>query len=156
MLASHVLLVEIKNARNRQHRRVIREDRKFLEARVRRFLSDYLSATDVRKNQFYEVVVGASAGCHPEGAISHLENIRVAEMTAESANAVVQRRVQMGKDSHSNLERFITDAYATTALAYRRAAGTYVDDERMQQLGTAAVHLLTIANSAMAPLQRDG
>jgi hypothetical protein len=141
---------------NRQHRKIIRQDRKYLEARVRRFLSDYLSATEIQKNQFYDVVAGAAAGCHPEGAISHLENIRVAEMTAESANAVVRRRVQTGKDSHSNIDRFITDAYATTTLAYRRAAGTYVDDERMQQLGTAAVHLLTIANSARASLQKDG
>ena len=71
-------------------------------------------------------------------------------MTAESANEVVMRRVAMRKDGEDSLETFITDAYATTTLAYRRAAGTYVDDKRMQQLGTAAVHLLTIANSAMA------
>jgi hypothetical protein len=36
------------------------------------------------------------------------------------------------------------------ALAYRRASATYTPDEEMQKLGTAAVHLLTIANSYMA------
>jgi hypothetical protein len=41
----------------------------------------------------------------------------------------------------------ITDAYATVAVAYRRAAGVYAMDEEMQKLGTAAVHLLTMATS---------
>ena len=135
---------------NRKRRTIVRQDRKYLEARVRRFLSDYLSATEAQKSRFYAAVAGASAGCHPEHSISQLENTRVAEMTAESANEVVMRRVAMRKDGEDSLETFITDAYATTTLAYRRAAGTYADDKRMQQLGTAAVHLLTIANSAMA------
>ena len=39
-------------------------------------------------------------------------------------------------------------AYATVAVAYRRAAGVYAIDEEMQ-LGTAAVHLLTKATSHM-------
>ena len=42
---------------------------------------------------------------------------------------------------------FVTDACATVAVAYHRAAGIYVDDEKMQELGTAAVHLLTMATS---------
>ena len=133
---------------NRQRRRLIREDRKYHEARVRRFLSDYLSASEMQKNQFYEVIAGASAGCHPENSISYLENIQIAEMTAETANGVVRRRLQAGNDSDI-LERFITDAYATAAVAYRRAAGIYVDDTRMQKLGTAAVHLLTMATSRL-------
>ena len=41
----------------------------------------------------------------------------------------------------------ITDAYATVAIAYRRASAGYTIDEEMQKLGTAAVHLITIANS---------
>ena len=44
----------------------------------------------------------------------------------------------------------ITNAYATVAIAYRRASAAYAGDEEMQQLGTAAVHLLTIAISYMA------
>ena len=141
---------------NRQRRRIVREDRRYLEARVRRFLSDYLSATDVQKSRYYEVVAGASAGCYPENSVSYLQNIRIAEMTAETANAVVKRRLQAEKDSHDSLERFITDAYATAAVAYRRAAGIYIGDKQMQKLGTAAVHLLTMATSRMMAKSKDG
>ena len=41
------------------------------------------------------------------------------------------------------------DATATVAVAYRRAAGVYSTDKDMQELGTAAVHLLTMATSYM-------
>jgi hypothetical protein len=132
----------------RQRRRIIREDRKFLEARVRRLLTNYLSATETQKPRYFEAVAGASAGCHPENSVSLLENIQVAKITAERAEAVVRRRLEAEKDN-SQLERFITDAYATVAVAFRRAAGTYVDDKRMQKLGTAAVHLLTMATSRL-------
>jgi hypothetical protein len=40
---------------------------------------------------------------------------------------------------------FVTDACATVAVAYRHAARVYVEDEKMKKLGTAAVHLLTMA-----------
>lgn len=53
-------------------------------------------------------------------------------------------------DWNDHTEKLITDAYATVAIAYRRAAAIYTLDEKMQQLGTAAVHLVTIANSFMA------
>ena len=53
-------------------------------------------------------------------------------------------------DDTDQLAALITDAYATVALAYRRASAAYTVDEDMQQLGTAAVHLLTIAMSYMA------
>jgi hypothetical protein len=69
--------------------------------------------------------------------------------TAEAALKVVKRRSQRASDSHDNLATLITDAYATVAVAYRRAAGVYAIDEEMQQLGTAAVHLLTMATSHM-------
>ena len=42
---------------------------------------------------------------------------------------------------------FVTDACATVAIAYHRAAAVYVADADMQELGTAAVHLLTMATS---------
>ena len=38
----------------------------------------------------------------------------------------------------------------TVAVAYRRASTAYLGDDEMQQLGTAAVHLLTMATSYMA------
>lgn len=132
---------------DRHRRRIIRDDRKYLEARVRRFLQAYLSASNMEKDRYYEVVAGASAGCLPEGSVQYYENFRLAEITAETANAVVRRRLQAGKDGHNDADRFVTEAFATTAVAYRRAAGIYADDRRMQELGTAAVHLLTMATS---------
>jgi hypothetical protein len=42
---------------------------------------------------------------------------------------------------------FVTDACATVAIAAHRAAGVYKADADMQELGTAAVHLLTMATS---------
>jgi hypothetical protein len=134
---------------DRERRRLIREDRKYLEVRVRGFLQDYLSASDIEKDRYYEVVAGASAGCLPEDSILHFENRRLAEITAEKATAIAKRRLQAERDSYDPFERFITDAYATTAVAYRRAAGIYVDNKRMQKLGTAAVHLLTMATSRL-------
>jgi hypothetical protein len=61
----------------------------------------------------------------------------------------VKRRGQRGNDDADHLAMFVTDAYATVAMAYRRAVGTYTIDQEMQQLGTAAVHLLTMATSYM-------
>ena len=140
---------------NRRRRRIIREDRKYLEARVRRFLRSYLSADAMQKPQYYEVVAGASAGCQPEYSISDLESDQMAEATAEAANKVVRRRQQTGRDRQDSLATFITDAYATVAVAYHRAAGVYIDDKKMQQLGTAAVHLLTMATSHMMAQSKD-
>lgn len=74
---------------------------------------------------------------------------------AETANAVVKRRLLAERDSHDGLERFITDAYATAAIAYRRAAGIYVGDKQMEKLGTAAAHLLTMATSRMMAQSKD-
>jgi hypothetical protein len=51
------------------------------------------------------------------------------------------------------LAALITDAYATVAIAYRRASTAYARDEEMQKLGTAAVHLVTIATSHVAAQQ---
>ena len=41
-------------------RRKIREDRKYLEARARRFLKSYLAAEGATKHRYYEAVEGAS------------------------------------------------------------------------------------------------
>jgi hypothetical protein len=57
---------------------------------------------------------------------------------------VLQRRVLKKDDPAID---FVTDAYATVAVAYHRAAAIYTTDKEMQELGTAAVHLLTIASS---------
>ena len=51
---------------------------------------------------------------------------------------------------------FLTDACATVAIAYHRAAGIYVGNENMQKLGTAAVHLLSMATSYMSAQRENG
>ena len=130
-------------------RRKIREDRKYLEARARRFLKSYLAAEGATKHRYYEAVEGASAACQPGITDSTLEDARIAEATAEAALKVVKRRGQRTSDSKDDLAMLLTDAYATVAVAYRRAAGVYAIDEEMQKLGTAAVHLLTMATSHM-------
>ena len=119
-------------------RRKIREDRKYLEARARRFLKSYLAAEGAMKHRYYEAVEEASAACHPRFTNITLEDAHLAEATAEAALKVVKRRGQRASDSHDNLATLITDSYATVAVAYRRAAGVYAIDEEMQKLGTAA------------------
>jgi hypothetical protein len=128
----------------------IQKDRKHLEARARRLLKNYLSADDLNKRQYYEVIAGAAAGCQPNVADPKLEGVRLAQASAEAALKVVGVREHQALDDKDQLAALITDAYATVAVAYRRASTAYTVDEEMQQLGTAAVHLLTIATSFMA------
>ena len=101
------------------------------------------------KHRYYEAVEGASAACHPGITDPTLEDAHIADATAEAALKVVKRRGELASDRHDDLATLITDAYATVAVAYRRAAGVYAIDEEMQKLGTAAVHLLTMATSHM-------
>ena len=133
-----------------RQRKKIREDRKHLEARARRLLKNYLSADGPRKQQYYEVIAGAAAACQPGVSDPKLEDAQLAQATAEAALKVVKLRERQAIDDNDPLAALITDAYATVAVAYRRASTVYLGDEEMQQLGTAAVHLLTIATSYMA------
>lgn len=128
-------------------RKKIRQDRVYLEARARRFLKAYLAADSVRRQRFYEAVEGASAACHPGPTDSMAEDAQIAEATAAAAFKVVIARDERGADARDSTTGFITDAYATVAIAYRRAAGAYLLEEDLQKLGTAAVHLLTMATS---------
>jgi hypothetical protein len=129
-------------------RKQVREDRKYLEARARRLLKSYLSADGPRKQRYYEVVAGAAAACQPVVSDPRLENPRLAHDTAEAALKVVKARErQRLEDDH--VQSMITDAYAVVAIAHRRAAAAYITDKAMQQLGTAAVHLVTMATSYM-------
>lgn len=133
----------------------IRKDRKCLEARARRLLKSYLSADDRRKQQYYEVVAGAAAGSQPGVSDPSFENTQLAQATAEAALRIVKLRERQASDDKGHLAVLITDAYATVAVAYRRAAAVYTVDEEMQQLGTAAVHLLTMATSYMAAQSQE-
>lgn len=131
-----------------KQREMIREDRKHLEARARRLLKEYLSADAPQKQRYYEVIDGAAAACEPGVSNPNLENVQLTQAAAEAAlNVVKQRQAIADKDQVAVL---ITDAYATVAIANRRASAAYTSDSEMQQLGTAAVHLVTIATSYMA------
>jgi hypothetical protein len=132
----------------RERRRKIRLDRKHLEARARRFLKIYLNADETRKPQFYRVVEEASKQCRPmESGLPppELEDNQIAEVTSSAAMKIVVARNALKKDDPT--ADFVTDAYHRHA--YHRAAGVYTMDNEMQELGTAAVHLLTIATSYM-------
>ena len=131
-------------------RREIREDRKHLEARARRLLKSYLSADAPRKQRYYEVIAGAAAACQPDVSDSNTENAQLNHAAAEAALKVVKARSRQAIDQNDQLAEWITDAYATVAIAYRRASTSYSADKEMQQLGTAAVHLLTLATSYVA------
>jgi hypothetical protein len=133
----------------------IREDRKYLKSRARRLMESYLSADDCRKQQYYEVVAGAAAGSQPGVSDPSLKNTQLAQATADAALRIVKLRERQARDDKGYLAELITDAYATVAVAYRRAAAVYTVDEEMQQLGTAAVHLLTIATSYMAAQSQE-
>ena len=139
---------------NRQ-RQKIREDRRHLEARARRLLKGYLSANAPRKQRYYEVIAGAAAACQPGVSDPNLENVQLAQAAAEAALKVVKLREHQAIADNDQLAALITDAYATVAIAYRRASAAYTVDEEMQKLGTATVHLLTIATSYMAAQTDD-
>ena len=133
-----------------KQRAMIREDRKHLEARARRLLKGYLSADAPRKQRYYEVIAGAAAACQPGVSDPSLENEQLTQAAAETALKIVKHREQQAIADKDQAGSMITDAYATVAIAYRRASAAYTKIEDMQQLGTAAVHLLTIATSHMA------
>lgn len=108
-----------------------------------------MAADPERKTQYYEVVAGAAAACQPTITNPAAENAELAHKTSTMALAVVQHRLQQHLES-DEVQSMITDAYATVAIAYRRAATLYAQDPEMLRLGTAAVHLVTIATSHVA------
>lgn len=140
-------------------RRKIRLDRKHLEARARRFLIGYLAADETRKPHFYRTVEDASKECQPaelDLPSSEAEDAQIAEATSDAAMKIVlAHEKQAALKKENQVAAFVTDAYATVAVAYHRAAGVYREDSDMQQLGTAAVHLLTVATSYMRAQKDD-
>ena len=134
-------------------RKQIRADRK-VEKRVRHFLERYLAADAASKNQFYQVVAGAAAACQHSVRDPTLENTDLAYATSDLAFKIVQSRSRRGTAADS-VQSMITDAYATVAIAHRRAAAAYTADPEMQRLGTAAVHLVTMATSYMALMEYE-
>jgi len=129
----------------RERRKKVRLDRRHLEEKARRFLKSYLDADQTRKPHFYRAVEEISKTCQPADSLSQpdMDDGQIAEATSQAALQMVLDRVRRSADD--KVDDFVTDACATVAVAYRRAAGVYVEDEEMKQLGTAAVHLLTMA-----------
>ena len=139
----------------RERRNKIRLDRKHLEARARRFLKGYLNSEEVGKPQYYRAVEDISRKCQPALGFAQPapENNRIAEATSKAAmKMVLQLNEGLTKKDQPD---FLADACATVAIAYHRAAGVYIGNESMQQLGAAAVHLLTMATSYTSA-QRKG
>jgi hypothetical protein len=145
------------NSVSRERRKKVRLDRKHLEQRARRFLKSYLEADEGRKPHFYRAVEDVSKKCHPAEfglARPDVADNRIAEATSGAAMKMFLDRItQVKKDDR--VGNFVTDACATVAVAYHRAAGVYVDDKEMQELGTAAVHLLTMATSYTNPQSHE-
>ena len=137
----------------REQRKKVRLDRKHLEARARRFLENYLKADEARKPQFYRAVEEVSKQCQPaESGLppSELADAKIAEATSGAAmKMVLAREERRALNKDDRIADFVTDACATVGIAYHRAAGVYAMDKEMEQLGTAAVHLLTMATSYM-------
>jgi hypothetical protein len=140
------------NSEIREKRRKVRFDRKHLEPKTRRFLIRYLAADQARKAKFYRAVEDISTECRAAIGvpISELEDSQIAEATAEAAIKAVLAQEKRIKKKDDTVSHFMIDATATVAIAYRRAAGVYTVDKNMQELGTAAVHLLTMATSYMS------
>ena len=113
----------------RERRKKVRQDRKHLEEKARRFLKSYLDADQTRKPQFYRAVDDISKTCQPADSLSEpdTDDRRFAEATSQAALQMVLDRVRRSADE--KVDDFVTDACATVAVAYHRAAGVYVEDE---------------------------
>src|SRR6202035_3053416 len=100
---------------------------------------------ELRKPDFYRVISDAVAYCYPDRPPPELQDAEIADGASLAALKIVLARIERIKDDPTS--DFLTDAYATVGIAYHRAAGVYTMDKDLQKLGTAAVHLLTIATS---------
>jgi hypothetical protein len=135
-------------SKTRERRKKVRLDRKHVEARARRFLESYLDADEMQKPHFYRAVQDISNMCRSvELSVRFdIDDCRIAETTSQAAMKMVMARTGRIKENDA-VGNFVTDACATVAVAYNRAAGVYVGNDELQELGTAAVHLLTMATS---------
>ena len=134
---------------NRATGKLVSRDRQHFEARARRFLERYLTAGEHAKPRFYRVVVDAVQACRVQAGVvrpsPHLEDAQIAMAISNAATAMFLEATR--PNAGDRVGEFGSDAYATVAIAYRRAAGIYEHDRDMRELGTAAVHLLTMAAS---------
>jgi hypothetical protein len=134
--------------------KLVSKDRQYLEVRARRFLESYLNADETFKARFYCVIEQAVQECQVEaGVVQPSPELEDAQIAMAMSNAAVGIFLRAAADSGAG--RFRRDAYATVAVAYRRAAGVYTEDRHMRELGTAAVHLLTMASSFLKSQNND-
>jgi hypothetical protein len=146
-----------KSKSERAATRLVGKDRQHLEARARRFLKRYLKTDKGAKPRFYHAVEDAVNECQVEAGLVHpspeLDDAQIAMAMSNAATEIVLEAISQIEGNE--LGAFRTDAYATVAIAYRRAAGIYTEDRDMQELGTAAVHLLTMATSYVRSRNND-
>jgi hypothetical protein len=132
--------------------RLVRKDRRHLEAAARRFLESYLAADEDTKPRFYRIVEDTVQECQVEAGVARpspeLEDAQIAMAISNAATAMFLQATR--PKAESRVGEFGGDAYATVAVAYRRAAGIYTQHRDMRELGTAAVHLLTMATSYLS------
>ena len=64
-LAGVVRMFDWFKSERHERRKKVRQDRKQLEVRARRFLKRYLEADEVRKPEFYRAVEDISQKCRP-------------------------------------------------------------------------------------------
>jgi hypothetical protein len=142
-------------AEHRERRKKIKLDRQHLEARARRFLRGYLEAGEAGKPQYYQAVEDISRKCQPalSLAVPASNDSWISEAAAKAAMKMVLQ-LNEGLTTKDQAD-FLTDACATVAIAYHRAAGVYAGNSNMQELGTAAVHLLTMATSYTSAQRQD-
>src|SRR4051794_9336362 len=79
----------------RERLKKVRLDRKHLQARARRFLSNYLEADETRKVHFYRAIDEASRHCRPtESGLPppELEDAEIAKATSAAAIKIVLDR----------------------------------------------------------------
>jgi hypothetical protein len=96
----------------RERRKKVRQDRKQLEVRARRFLKSYLEADEVRKPEFYRAVEDISKKCRPpdlDFSQPGLDDDQIAEATSKAAMQMVLER------ENRRVGDFVTDACATVA-----------------------------------------
>jgi hypothetical protein len=100
-----------------ERRKKVKQDRKHLEERARRFLKSYLDADQTRKPQFYRAVEDISDKCQPaEFNLSEpdADDRGFAEATSQAALQMVSDRVRRSADD--KVDDFVTDACATGGL----------------------------------------
>jgi hypothetical protein len=148
-----VAIAWFKSKSERAARKLADHDRQHFKSRARHFLKSYLEADEGEKPLFYRAVDAAVQACQIEAGVVHpspdLEDAEIAMAMSNAATDILLRP----KADHAGA--FRTDAFATVAIAYRRAAGIYAEDQDMRELGTAAVHLLTMATSYLKSQNND-